>query len=591
MAGIDEKFLSELKSKNNIVDVVGRYAVIKRNGSNYWACCPLPGHNEKTPSFSINENGQFYKCFGCGKGGDVITFIEEVESLDFYGAVKLLAENAKMEMPEDNSKDDETTKKNKEKLEKLHEILNVTAHYYVNNLYSPKGEKAKVYLQKRGISTATAKAFGLGLSLGYEEVYDYLKSKGYSDQDILDSGVCQKTQKGNIIDAYAGRLIVPIINSLGKVIAFGGRVLEKKDEAFGKYKNTQDTRVWSKKRNLYAINNLKALKNNSELPYVIMVEGYMDVISLYQAGFKNVVASMGTSLTLEQAKLLKRYTNKVVVCYDGDSAGQDATLRSLSIFDNEGFEITVMSLPDGKDPDEIIKDYGVDYYQKLIDNAEPLIDFKLTALARGKNLKNVMDKRKFVAESLSVIKTVKDAFLREELLKKLRDMSGITYESLKRDLEDGKTIDAETQETVWKNPITSGNGDERAERFILSAVINKRSYVKDFPLEDLYFSHPVRTMIADTYVDDPDFKADKLFEIVGEEGLEELNVIMVSGDNIFDTNVEVKYFKDCVTQLYKTNLESEIKLLNEEYKKETDLEKRRQIALIISKKTSKLLEL
>lgn len=591
MAGIDEKFINELKSKNNIVDVVGRYAVIKRNGSNYWACCPLPGHNEKTPSFSVNESGQFYKCFGCGKGGDVIRFIEEVESLDFLGAVKLLAENAKMEMPEDNSKDDETTKKNKEKIERLHEILNVTAHYYVDNLNSPKGEKAKAYLQKRGITNSTIKAFGLGYSLGFEELYEYLKTKGYSDQDILDSGVCQKTQRGNVIDAAAGRLIVPIINSLNKVIAFGGRVLDKKDEAFGKYKNTQDTRIWLKKRNLFAINNLKVLKNNSELPYVIMVEGYMDVIALYQAGFKNVVASMGTSLTLEQAKLLKRYTNKVVVCYDGDSAGQDATLRSLSIFENEGFEITVMSLPNGKDPDEIIRDYGVDYYQKLVDNAEPLIDFKLTALARGKNLKNVMDKRKFVSESLAVIKTVKDAFMREELLKKLRDKSGITYESLKRDLEDGVTIDTKVEESVWKNPIKSGNGDERAERFILCAVISKRNYLEDFPLEDLYFSDPVRMKIADTYVEDPDFKADKLFEVVGEEGLEELNTIMVSGDNIFNTPAEIRYFKDCVSQLYKTNLESEIKLLNEEYKKETDLEKRRQLALIISKKTSKLLEI
>ena len=590
MAGIDEKFLSELKSKNNIVDVIGRYAVIKRNGSNYWACCPLPGHNEKTPSFSINEHGQFYKCFGCGKGGDVITFIEEVESLDFYGAVKLLAENAKMEMPEDNSGSDEATKKNKEKIEKLHEILNVTAHYYVNNLYSDKGGKALAYLKKRGISQSTAKAFGLGLSLGFEDLYNYLKSKGYSDYDILDSGVCQKTQKGNIIDAEAGRLIVPIINSLNKVIAFGGRVLEKKDEDFGKYKNTQDTQIFSKKRNLYAINNLKKLKNDGELPYVIMVEGYMDAISLYQAGFKNVVASMGTSLTLEQAKLLKRFTNKVVVCFDGDSAGQKATLRSLSIFDNEGFEITVMSLPNKMDPDEIINEYGVDYYQKLIDDAEPLIDFKLTAAAFGKNLKNILDKRKYVSESLEIIKSVKDAFLREELLKKLRDKSGITYESLKRDLEDGKVVDAPKEE-VWTNPIVSGNGDERAERFILSAVISKREYTLDFMLEDLYFSDPIRTKIAELYIDEPDFKAENLYEVVGEEGLEELSTILAAGDSVFNTTVENRYFNDCVNQVLKVNLESEIKLLNEEYKKETDMEKRRQIALMISKKTSKLLDL
>ena len=591
MAGIDEKFINEVKSKNNIVDIVGRYCVLKRKGSNYWACCPLDGHNEKTPSFSVNESGQFYHCFGCGKGGDVIKFIEEVESLDFYESIKFLADNAKIPMPENENISDENSKKLKEKKDRLYEILRETALYYVSNLKSPKGEKAKKYLLKRGISTQTATAFGLGVSVGYNEVVDYLKSKGYKEEDILDSGVCQKNNKGNLFDAYANRLIVPIINSMGKVIAFGGRVLEKSEENFGKYKNTQDTQIFSKKRNLYAINNLKALKKQTNFSYVIMVEGYMDAISLYQAGFKNVVASMGTSLTLEQAKLLKRCTDKVVVSFDGDAAGQKATIRSLSIFEDEGFEVRVVNLPNGKDPDEVIVEYGVNAYQKLIDDAEPLIDFKLRAISFGKNLKDASDRRKYVSESLALIKTVKDAFIREELLKKLRDKSGITYESLKRDLDGGKIIAEEPIEEVWVNPQKSGNNLERAERFILSAVIENRKYVKDFMFDDLYFSNPVRNKIAEEILDDPYFRVENLSNVIGEENLEELNAVLTSGENIFDTSFEEKYFNDCVIQIKKSNIENKIKLLNEEYQKEKDIDKRREIASLITKETSKLMDI
>ncbi len=590
MAGLDEKFLSELKSKVNIVDVVSRYAVIKRKGSNYWACCPLPGHSEKTPSFTVNESGQFYHCFGCGKGGDVIKFIEEVEHLDFFESVKFLADVAKIEMPVNDKFDEENSKKLKEKKERLYEILRETALYYVSNLKSENGEKARKYLVKRGISNATSRAFGLGASIGYNELYDHLKQKGYSDEDMLDAGVCQKSEKGRIFDAEANRLIVPIINSMGKVIAFGGRVLEKTEDGFAKYKNTRETQIFSKKNTLYAVNNLKNLKKESDFSYVIMVEGYMDCISLYQAGFKNVVASMGTSLTLEQARLLKRYTNKVLVCFDGDTAGQKATIRSLSIFESEGFDIRVVNLPKGKDPDEIIKEYGANYYQKLLDEAEPLIDFKLRTIAFGKNLKNSVEKRQYVAESLQFIKTIKDAFIREELLKKIRDASGISYESLKRDLE-GDNIVIEENAEQFQNPQPSGNQDERAERFILSSMLFNKKYADKYILEEIYFTNGVRTKIAELILDNFNLEVTSLPEILGEENLEELNAVLSAGENIFDKNFEEKYFNDCVIQVKKGNLESEIALLNEEYKRETDLSKRKEIALIISKKTQKLLDI
>ncbi|MBO5926161.1 MAG: DNA primase, partial [Clostridia bacterium] len=558
--------------------------------SNYWACCPLPGHNEKTPSFTVNESGQFYHCFGCGKGGDVIKFIEEVESLDFYDSVKFLADLAKMPMPELSGMDEDATKKLKEKKDRLYSLLLDTAKHYVSNLSTPNGEKARNYLEKRGISASTIRSFGLGVSIGYSELVEHLKKKGYSDSEMLEAGVCQKNNKGNLFDAGANRLIVPIINSMGKVIAFGGRVLEKSEENFGKYKNTQETQIFSKKRNLFAVNNLKKLKKETDFKHVIIVEGYMDAISLYQAGFKNVVASMGTSLTIEQAKLLKRYTDRVLICFDGDSAGQKATLRSLTIFENEGFDIRVMNLPNGNDPDDIIKLKGKNYFQKLIDDAEPLIDFKLRSLSFDKNLNNLADKRKYVYESLELIRTVKDAFLREELLKKLRDKSGITYESLKRDLENNVQIkEAETE--IWTKPYNSGNSSERAERFILNAILFKKPYTDDFFLDDVYFSSGVRSKIAETIIESANLKVEDLTDILGEEGLEELNAVLTAGDNIFDKDFENKYFIDCVLELKKCNLESEINLLNEAYAKETDVDKRREIALLIAKKTSKLLEI
>ncbi len=588
MPTLNEKFLDELKRKLNIVDVVGRYCVLKRQGSsNYWARCPLPGHSEKTPSFTVNEPGQFYHCFGCGKGGDVIKFIEEVESLSFYEAVKFLADIAKMEMPEESGLDDEIIKKNKQKKDRLYSLVRDTALFYVKTLQTPKAKVYRDYLEKRGISEETIKKFGIGASVGYQELPAYLKEKGYTEEEMLETGVCSRNERGNLYDFEAERLIIPIINSMGKVIAFGGRIMEAK--GFGKYKNTSETTLFNKKRTLYAINNLKVEKNTTNLKNVIMVEGYMDTISLYQAGFKNVVASMGTSLTLDQAKLLKRYTDVVLVSYDGDSAGQGATIRSLEIFANEGFEVKIVKLPDGKDPDDVIREYGSEGYQKLLDSAVPLIDFKFDLIANGKDLSNQSDKRKYVSESLNFIRSVGDAFIREELLKKVRDKSGITYESLKRDLENGTVTTTVKEEIVIpKRPV--GDKIIQAERFILSALLNRRSYTEDFDVSEVYFNDEIRQTIADEiafdFIDIPTLTSN-----IGESGYEELTHVLSAGDNLVDSGVEEKYFKDCVLALKKDNIDSDIKLLNAQYSAETDLNKRKDLARAILKLTSKLNEI
>ncbi len=586
MPTFDEKFLEELKRKLNIVDVIGRYCVLKRQGpSNHWARCPLPGHSEKTPSFSVNEPGQFYHCFGCGKSGDVIKFIQEVESLTFYEAVKFLAEIAKMPIPEDSKYDDEQLKQAKLRKDRLYALLRDTALFYVSNLKTESAKPFRDYLSKRGISAETITKFGIGASTNYNDLPIYLKNKGYADEEMLSAGVCQKNQRGNLYDFQANRLIIPIINSLGKVIAFGGRILEAK--GVGKYKNTSDTIIFNKKRNLYGINNLKVEKNNTGLKNVIMVEGYMDTIALYQAGFKNVVASMGTSLTLDQAKLLKRYTDVVLVSFDGDSAGEGATLRSLEIFANEGFEVKIVKLIDGKDPDDVIRIDGVEGYQKLLDNAMPLIDFKFDLISKGKDMKDSSDRRKYVSESLAFIKSINDAFLREEFLKKVRDKSGITYESLKRDLENGGVVE---EKQDFKIPEKKNVEDKiiQAERFILSAMVKKKPYIEGFDLSELYFNDETRQKIADELTFDFESVSSLTSKLLESE-LEEFNEVIIASDNVSE-KMEEKYFKDCVNNLLRDNIESDIKRLNSQYNEETDLNKRQEIAMVILKLTDKLNE-
>ena len=590
MATFDEKFIEELKSKNNIVEVASRYCNLVRKGSsNYWACCPLPGHTEKTPSFTVNEPGQFYHCFGCGKGGDVIKFIQEVETVDFFDAVKILAERAKMPLPESDFQTEEQAKIVRNKKERLYSLMRETALFYAKNLSDERAGVWLEYLAKRGLDAKTVRHFGIGASLDYYGLVNHLKSLGYKEDEMIEAGVCSQGKKG-VYDFYAERLIVPIISSMGKVIGFGGRILE--DKGFGKYKNTPETSLFNKKNVLYNVNNLKKIRQETDLDYVIMVEGYMDAISLSLAGFTNVVASMGTSLTLSQAKLLKRYTSKVLVSYDGDGAGQKATIRSLDIFENEGFEVKVVRLPAGLDPDDVIREYGAEGYSTLLSKAEPLIDFKLSLIKKGKDLTDVSDKRKYLAECLELLKTVKSEFLREELLNKVSVISGISYQSLKRDLENGGvTIQptAVNAEKIEVNQTIKNDGLSVAERVVLWALINAEPYVDKNLIADLYFSDPVREMIFEATAING-FASSRLYSIVGEEGLQELNAVLSAGDKILEGQ-EKKYFIDCVKVVKKNNLSEDLIGLNKLYKEEIDPVQKDKYAKLIAEKTIEISKL
>ena len=576
MAGLDQEFLRALKEKVNIVDIAGGYFSLEKKGASYWACCPF--HHEKTPSFSVNESGQFYHCFGCGASGDVIRLVSEIESLEFMDSVKLLAAKANMEVPTSND-DYGKTAEQKRKRDTLLKILNDCAHFYLDNLNSGNADKHIQYILNRKIPSNIVRTFGLGASLNYNDLPRFLLSKGYSRQDILDSGTVSEVE-GRLIDAQGGRLIFPIINSYNEVIAFGGRVLKKVD--FGKYVNTRDTLIFNKRKNLYNINLLKKLKRSQTVKEIIMVEGYMDTISLYQAGFKNVVASMGTSFTQDQARLLKRYADTVLISYDGDGAGQKANLRSLDILKAEGLNVKVVPLPEGLDPDDVIKQHGREGYQRCLDAALPFIDYKLSVLEKGYDMSRTDEKRKFVTEAIKIVRSADSAAEQEELLKKLRDKTGITYESLSRDLhsEPIKETAAPKSEEMRKD---NSSATLKASRFVIAAYLFGAKYAEG-DISDIPFCNDLHNIIAN-YLKSKKLLEERiqpaeLFEFVEENTseYEELcRILDFSDGNRLSGQVNEDYFFDCIKRLKIYDLDKKINALRAQAKNENEVSAAREL--------------
>ena len=577
MATALQEFIITLKEKLNIVEVVSGYLSLERRGNNYWACCPF--HHEKTPSFSINEADQYYHCFGCGESGDVIKFVREMENVDFMEAVKLLASRAGLEVPQSGF-DNQKTVELKRKRDVLLKIMNDCAHFYLDNLNSGKAEEHVNYILKRNIPANIVRTFGLGASLNYTDLPKFLLSRGYSRQDIVDSGAVNDVD-GKLTDAQGGRLIYPIINAMDEVVAFGGRVLKKTE--FAKYKNTRETLLFNKSKTLYNLNLLKKLRKTQTIKEVIMVEGYMDTISLYQAGFKNVVASMGTSLTQEQARLVKRYADTVLISYDGDGAGQKANMRGLEILKDEGINVKVVPLPDGLDPDDVIKQRGTEGYMACLESALPLIDYKLTVLERGLDLTKTEDKRKFVSEAIKIIRTADSVSEQEDLLKKLRDKTGITYESLNRDLNSKEKAQPSQ---VKEPPVRRDNSTaiEKASRFVTAAYLFGAKYaqgdVTEIPLYTEAHEIIARYIKAKNIMEER-IQLSELFELFEENTPEsdELNFILDLNDgNKLAGEVNENYFFDSVRLLKLESLSRRIEKLKIQAENESEIPKKLAIA-------------
>ena len=417
---ISEDIINEIKMRNDIETVMAPYVNLKRRGKNLVGLCPF--HNEKTPSFTVYpENGSFY-CFGCGVGGDVFSFVRQIENLDYIDAVKLLAERSGVALPQDGYDDSMQKLKNT-----VYDINREAARFYHTYLMSSEGKWALDYLTGRGLAISTIKHFGLGAAPdSWDSLINHLKGLGYSIPDMLQANVIAKSQRGTYYDRFRKRVMFPIINIRGKVIGFSGRAMPGEDKAGGKYVNTSDTPVYKKSENLFGMN---FAKNHCD-ERVVLVEGNMDVISLHQAGFENAVAALGTSFTDEQAKLLSRYTKEIILLMDSDAAGQKAAKRAGEILQNTGLEVRVLLLPDGKDPDEYIKKNGADRFKALLEGAVSEIEYKLLSAVEGIDTNSSDGKLQYLSRAAKIIAEANDIMTRDLYIGRLSDKYGVSRAAL-----------------------------------------------------------------------------------------------------------------------------------------------------------------
>ncbi len=384
-----EEFLSEVLARNDIVDVVGEYVQLRRKGDRYWGLCPF--HGEKTPSFSVKQDKQFYYCFGCHAAGNAFQFVQNIEKCDFPEAVEHLAQRAGMELPARQSGGD--SRQREELRTTLYEIGRAAGRFYHEKLYTREGFVGLEYLQRRGLTERIIKRFGLGFAPNnHDEALRFLEAQGFSREHLKLFAVAGE-KEGRWYDYFRNRIMFPIIDRRGRVIGFGGRVM---DDSQPKYLNSPETPVFNKRQNLFGLNLVGQLRS---LERLVIVEGYMDVISMHQAGVPYTVASLGTALTEEQARLMKRYCTEVFIAYDGDSAGQKATMRSLDILRDAGLSVRVLQFPDGMDPDDYAKRFGLAGLEELMDKAPQAVDYKLRSIAAGHDLRNEEGRRRYVAEA------------------------------------------------------------------------------------------------------------------------------------------------------------------------------------------------
>ncbi len=468
-----EEIIQKIKEENDIVDIVSEVVTLKKTGKNYLGRCPF--HNEKTPSFTVSSEKQIYKCFGCGEAGNVISFVMKTRNMAFPEAVKLLGE--KVGIVVDDADSPGKSSATNEKFKRMYDINVQAARYFYTNLKRFKAPYE--YLKGRGITDETIKKFGIGFSLdNWQGIRSYLKQRGFSEEEILELGLTTKNEKGNIYDRFRNRIIFPVFNVSGRVIGFGGRVL---DDSKPKYLNSPETPIFHKGTNLYGLN--LAIKNNPART-VIMVEGYIDVISLSQQGVTNVVATLGTALTEGQCKLLKRYIDTVIVSFDSDVAGQNATIRGLEILQKSGFDLKILQIPSGKDPDEFIRSYGREKFLNLIDGALPIIDFKLRMAEKGIDFSKQEMVIKYLKRVVSVLKDL-DPLEKAVYIKQVSEKSGIGEEAIMESLDknSNKSIENSKNHNInrkFGQKLYLEPGFVRAERTVLSLALDKRLSDKIF---------------------------------------------------------------------------------------------------------------
>ena len=476
----NHNFIEDLKNKINIVDLIGQSVQLKRKGGNYWGVCPF--HSEKTPSFSVNEEKQFYHCFGCGAGGDIIKFVQEYYKLDFNDAITKICNDNGIELPK-------MTYRSTVDYKRYYEINKMAAIFYLKNLRKLPNPGYQ-YISKRGISNRTLNKFGVGYSReSWDELYEHLKSLNVSDVEMESLGLVKKNKNGKYYDKFRNRIIFPIINTQKKVIGFGGRSILNGDRGMPKYLNSDESDIFYKKNNLYGLN-LAANEVKKE-GNILIVEGYMDVISLYQAGVKNAIASLGTALTDEQARLLSRYTKNVILSYDSDNAGINATLRAIDILKKANINVKVLSLIDAKDPDEYIKKFGVEGFREMAKKAIGAIDFKLNLIRKKYDLNSDDGAIKYIKECIEVL-TKLSPVERDFYIRKLARETEISEQAIRTeiDISDGGKISSNKRisPNAFNNKELELSSTLRLELYLLYIGAMDTRYLDKFKDDEIVFS-------------------------------------------------------------------------------------------------------
>ncbi len=568
-----ESFLREVMDRNDIESVLSRYMTLKRSGSTLKGLCPF--HKEKTPSFSVSPDKQLYHCFGCGKSGTVINFIMDMENLDFVEAVKLLAERSGMAIPdrEDVKSDLADTRA------VIYKINKIAARYFYDCLNSPVGKEAAEYVVRRGMTSGTLTKFGLGYAPSGSEVIKLLYDNGFTEQQLIASGIVGQDENGRIYPRFRNRLMFPIIDVRKNIIGFGGRVM---DDSKPKYLNSPETAAFNKSYNLYGLNVAK----NSKTNYFILVEGYMDVISLHQYGITSAIATLGTALTPEQARIIKRMRSEVLIAYDSDEAGQKATKRAIEILTDEDVNVRVITIPGSKDPDEYIKSRGSGAFNELIKNAPVQIQYKMSKFKEIYNLHDVTDKINYINAVASELIKLKSPVEREIYINKIADETGVSKDSINAEIDRLLSIIKNKRkfDGFSPNPAVRAtrNGEEKkyedAQKLLLNIICYKTDLGAEFinDMETADFSEGIKQQLFEILK--ADIKAgahpDPRMLVIKYQEYPEVAEILHDDKNVEDYRLAANQCKSIIKQYIKKqkmiealqNKESGIEKIAEIYK-------------------------
>lgn len=537
---ISHEQISEIKDNNNIVDVISPYVKLTQKGNRYSGLCPF--HNEKSPSFYVDPAKGFYHCFGCGASGDVFSFLMEYNNYDFMESAKILAEKANISLVHD----EETHKKNKQQEEQLIEIHTKAARFYYNNLQSEKGLLAREYLDKRKVTSSIRTKFGLGYAgNSFTDLYDFLKKEGYDDDLLLKSGLIN-SKNGKHYDKFISRLMFPIFDIRGRVIAFGGRII---GEGQPKYLNSPETPIFNKSQVLYNLNYAKSAKTRE----FVMVEGYMDVIAVYQAGIKNVVATLGTAFNESHATVLKRSCDTAYILFDSDEAGVKATERAIPVMVDKGIKTRIVSLYDSKDPDEFLQKYGVAKFRECLNNAVDNNVFEIKQLVKKYDINSPQEKIELLGECVKVINKFDNIIERDVYIKEMANLTKVDEEAIRQEVNKSENM----SETLKQKTIIRNSKVDKVPKRVKLAVIDVVYTLINRP----QYNQAIMNILPSKYIADEDFR--KLFELIYEKYEKNEQVVLDELTNYFyelDSRTKIftliqakQQYEDEETEIHATN--------------------------------------